>query len=55
MSTFARRASYRTLHAPRAPTRQVRRAYADSAPEEQKNVLKEGARRDPELYVHPPP
>ena len=63
MSTIARRAALRTSFrpAPRAPTRQAFRrnasAEADVSAAEQKenkDVLKEGAKRDPELYVCPP-
>ena len=66
MSTIARRAALRTpfRSVPRAPTRQAFRRNASAEADvsaaqqgENKDVLKEGARRDPELYVrlhHPP-
>lgn len=62
MSTIARRAALRASFrpTPRAPTRQAfkRNASAEadvsaSQQNENKDVLKEGAKRDPELYVCP--
>lgn len=51
MAFAARRAALRTARTQRAPiTRQFRRTYAEEAAEE-KNILKTGAKRDPELYV----
>lgn len=57
-STIARRAGSTALRAPRARTarQQYRRTYAEEARRtdannNDKNVLQQGARRDPELYV----
>ena len=54
MSAVARRAGLQTFRTPatRTPARQFRRTYAEKDAEgERKDVLREGARRDPELYV----
>lgn len=54
MSAIARRAATaRAFRAPRASTLQARRTYADKdSTEEQSDVLRKGARKDPELYVN---
>lgn len=62
MSAIARRAAFQ---AARAPLRQTTRrsasgvnsgaGAADSEAQQQQNVLKQGAKRDPELYVWPYP
>ena len=51
MSAITRRVATQAFRTPRAPARQIRRSYAETTAEEQQNVLRKGARRDPELYV----
>ena len=56
MSLAARRAATTSLRRPFNPTRTLqRRTYAETTAEERSEILRKGAKKDPELYVYASP